>query len=62
MAQQGWQEAWKHYMAYTSQGGSETFVGLVRNAGLRVPFDDGALEDSVKAAEAYIDAHKSLLR
>ena len=62
MAQQGWQEAWKYYMAYTSQGGSETFVGLVRNAGLRVPFDDGALEDSVKAAEAYIDAHKSLLR
>ena len=62
MTRQSWKEAWKHYMAYTEQGGSETFVGLVRNAGLRVPFDDGALEGSVAAAEAYIEQHKDLLK
>lgn len=61
MTRDGWQAAWDHYMAYTSQGGSQTFVGLVRNAGLRVPFDDGALKGSVKAAEEYIEKNIGLL-
>ncbi|MDD6315566.1 MAG: M3 family oligoendopeptidase, partial [Clostridia bacterium] len=61
MTRDGWQAAWDHYMAYTSQGGSQTFVGLVRNAGLRVPFDDGALKGSAKAAEEYIENNIGLL-
>ncbi len=61
MTRDGWQAAWDHYMAYTSQGGSQTFVGLVRNAGLRVPFDDGALKGSVQAAEEYIEKNIGLL-
>ena len=62
MARDGWDAAWKHYMAYTVQGGSETFVGLVEKAGLRVPFHDDALEGSVQAAEDYIEQHKALLK
>ena len=61
MNEQGWDAAWERYLAYTRQGGSDTFVGLVRNAGLRVPFDDGALDGSVRAAGDYIRAHLELL-
>ncbi|MBQ9562342.1 MAG: M3 family oligoendopeptidase [Lachnospiraceae bacterium] len=32
-------DAWKHYMAYTVQGGSGTFTDLLANAGLGSPFD-----------------------
>lgn len=36
-------DAWKHYMAYTVQGGSETFTKLLANAGLESPFDEQCL-------------------
>ncbi|MBQ2326423.1 MAG: M3 family oligoendopeptidase [Clostridia bacterium] len=61
MTTKGWQAAWDAYMAYTSQGGSETFVGLVSKAGLRVPFNDGALEGSVRAAAGYIEGNIGIL-
>ncbi|MEA4920865.1 MAG: M3 family oligoendopeptidase [Clostridiaceae bacterium] len=62
MTSEGWQSAWERYMAYTSQGGSDTFVGMLEKAGLRVPFKNGALSGSVKAAEDYISKHVSILK
>ena len=61
MVTKGWQEAWDRYMAYTSQGGSRTFVGLVEHAGLKVPFEDGALDGVVKAAGKYIEENSAIL-
>ncbi len=61
MASEGWQAAWERYLAYTLQGGSRTFVGLVEHAGLRVPFEDGALDGSVEAARVFIDDHSAIL-
>ena len=29
-------DAWQHYMAYTVQGGSQTFTDLLKNAGLEM--------------------------
>ncbi len=46
------ENAWKHYMAYTAQGGSCTFTELLKNAGLQSPFDEACLRGvCVKAAE-----------
>lgn len=61
MLSDGWQAAWDKYMAYTRQGGSRTFVGLVEHAGLDVPFEDGALDGAVKAAGEFIDKNIGLL-
>ncbi len=61
MATKGWQAAWDAYMAYTVQGGSRTFVGLVEHAGLKSPFEDGALDGVAKAAGEYIEDNIALL-
>ena len=43
--------AWKHYMAYTGQGGSRTFTDLLKNAGLGSPFDEECLRGVCAEAE-----------
>jgi M3 family oligoendopeptidase len=40
------------YVALCGRGGEAPFRDLVRSAGLRVPFESGALEDVVRAASA----------
>jgi oligoendopeptidase F len=40
------------YVALCGRGGEAPFRDLVRSAGLRVPFEAGALEDVVRAASA----------
>jgi len=47
-------EAWKYYMAYTVQGGSETFTQLLKNAGLDTPFDESCLRDICGAAADWL--------
>lgn len=61
MVTKGWQAAWDAYMAYTVQGGSRTFVGLVEHARLISPFVDGALDGVAKAAGEYIEDNITLL-
>ena len=51
------QDAWKHYMAYTEQGGSRTFTDLLKNAGLQSPFDEACLRGVCEKAKAYLDAY-----
>ena len=48
-------DAWAHYMAYTEQGGTRTFVELLEHAGLRTPFDEECLKGICKAAKAWLD-------
>ena len=53
MLQEDKDEAWRRYMAYAVQGGSETFTKLLSNAGLESPFDESCLKKvCAKAAEA----------
>ena len=44
-------DAWDHYMAYTRQGGNETFVDLLKNAGLETPFEEDCLRTVCAAAD-----------
>ena len=55
MIQQDPDDAWQHYMAYTEQGGSRTFVDLLKHAGLRTPFDEECLKGVCKAAKTWLD-------
>ena len=47
--------AWKHYMAYTGQGGSRVFTELLQNAGLESPFEEKCLREVCQAAKEYLE-------
>ena len=48
------EEAWKYYMAYTTQGGSRTFTDLLKGAGLDSPFDEKCLCGVCAAADGWL--------
>ncbi len=47
-------QAWKKYMAYTVQGGSRTFVELLKHAELKTPFDEECLKEVCQTAAAWL--------
>lgn len=51
-------DAWDHYMAFTSQGGSRAFTDLIKNAGLESPFEEKCLENVCKKAAVYLRSFK----
>ena len=55
MIQKDRKDAWKHYMAYTLQGGSRTFTDLLKNADLKSPFEEETLKSVCRQAEEYLD-------
>lgn len=55
MLQKDLPDAWKHYMAYTEQGGSRTFTELLKNADLDTPFDENCLRTVCTAAMEWLD-------
>ena len=58
MNQEDRDNAWKHYMAYTRQGGTETFVDLLANAGLESPFDENCLRKVCSTAMEWLTKHE----
>lgn len=57
MIQKDIKDAWSHYMAYTEQGGSKVFTELLKNAGLKSPFDSECLRDVCEEAERWLAEH-----
>ena len=55
MIQKDPENAWKHYMAYTVQGGSRTFVELLKHADLKTPFDEECLKTVCEAAKTWLE-------
>ena len=55
MIQKDRKDAWEHYMAYTRQGGSRSFVDLLTHAGLKTPFDEECLKSVCEAAMKWLD-------
>ncbi len=55
MLQDGLENAWKHYMAYTEQGGSRVFTELLSNAGLDTPFDENCLRNVCEKARKWLE-------
>lgn len=50
-------DAWKHYMAYTVQGGSDVFTKLVEKAGLESPFKEETIKDVCEKIGAWLEAY-----
>ena len=44
-------DAWRHYLAYTEQGGSRVFTELLKRAGLQSPFDEACLRGVCQKAQ-----------
>lgn len=57
MIQKDIKDAWSHYMAYTEQGGSKVFTELLKNAGLKSPFDSECLREVCEEAEKWLAEH-----
>ncbi len=57
MIQEDYGDAWAHYMAYTEQGGSRVFTGLLANAGLSSPFEEETLRSICAKAKEWLDAY-----
>ena len=55
MIQEDPDNAWKHYMAYTSQGGSQVFTKLLENADLESPFVEETLKKVCYKAGEWLD-------
>ena len=49
------EDAWKHYMAYTVQGGSCTFTDLLKNAELDSPFEEVCLKTVCETAKTWLE-------
>ncbi len=49
------EDAWKHYMAYTSLGGSRTFTDLLKAAGMESPFKDACLRSVCGKAHQWLE-------
>ena len=54
LIQKDQKEAWRHYMAYTKQGGSVVFTKLLKNAGLESPFQESCLRGICDTAAKYL--------
>lgn len=57
MIQKDMKDAWKHYMAYTVQGGSRTFTELLKNADLVTPFDEACLRGVCETASKWLESY-----
>ena len=53
-AQEDYAGAYRRYVRLLSQGGEQTFDALVQEAGLRSPFEEGALEAVAQKTEALL--------
>ena len=54
MIQKDLGDAWKHYVAYTEQGGSRVFTELLKNASLETPFDEACLRSVCEEANRWL--------
>lgn len=49
------EEAWQSYLKLCQAGGKDTFLGLLRLAGLESPFEKGSVEKITKVIKAWLD-------
>lgn len=49
-----YEDAFKRYVHFLAQGGEQTFTDLIKQAGLKSPFEEGALEEVAKDIEKLI--------
>ena len=53
-----YKDAWERYMRFVREGGKKTFVELCDVAGIKTPFEDGALKEIALATEKWLNEQK----
>jgi len=53
-----YKDAWNRYMKFVKEGGKKTFVQLCEVAGIKTPFENGALKEIALATEKWLDEQK----
>jgi len=48
-------EAWARYLAFVDRGGTQTFEELAHGAGLKVPYDEGAVREIGAAVGRWLE-------
>ncbi len=59
---ENYKEAWEGYLTLCSRGGTLKFTHLIREAGLKSPFEEGCIKDMVKGMETLIESYSSEIR
>lgn len=54
-SQDNYADAWKDYLRLCRQGGSQSFLDLVRTAGLVSPLEKGCVESTIAAVSSWLD-------
>ena len=54
-------DAWERYMRFVNEGGKKTFVELCAVAGIKTPFEKGALKEIALATENWLNEQTSFL-
>ncbi|MEG2488204.1 MAG: M3 family oligoendopeptidase, partial [Anaerorhabdus sp.] len=50
------EKAWSDYVHLCGLGGTKTFLELVKEAGLKSPFEDGTIEPVVATVKEYLSS------
>ena len=53
-ARKDYDDAFRRYVRFLSQGGEKVFTDLLQEAGLRSPFQEGALQAVARESEALL--------
>ena len=48
------ERAWADYLALCKAGGSKSYLGLLKVANLRVPFEDGSVKEAISYAKEIL--------
>lgn len=54
-SQEDYKGAWQDYLNLCKQGGSQSFLELVKTAGLESPFNEGCVASTVEAVTTWLD-------
>lgn len=57
LSTESWENAWQHYYAFLSKGGTLTFTQLLAQAGLASPFEAGSLGRICDTVREYVRSH-----
>jgi len=58
LSQNDYKDAWDRYMKFVKEGGKKTFVELCEVAGIKTPFEDGALREIAVSTEKWLEENK----
>lgn len=54
-----WQKAFQKYLAFVDGAGTKTFEELVLSANLKLPYEEGVLDEVARIIKEYLEKFKA---